>query len=303
MSGEAGTTGTSTRASAAASGPTSAVKIRGSPSKYVKLNVGGALFYTTIDTLTKQDNMLRAMFSGRMEVLTDSEGWILIDRCGKHFNIILNYLRDGQIPLPELQSEIEELHNEAKYYLIQGLVDQCQKALKKKQDEYFPVCRIPVITSQREAQLLISSSSKPIVKLLYNRQNNKYSYTSNSDDNILKNIEMFDKLSVRFNGRVIFVKDVIGGNEEICCWSFYGHSRKVGEISCTSIMYTSEKKQTKVEFPEARILEETLNILLYERLDSQDAEAMHNIGTKLGSFAAAAACHSDEEDDHRVRKT
>ena len=74
MSGEAGTTGTSTRASAATSGPTSAIKIRGSPSKYVKLNVGGALFYTTIDTLTKQDNMLRAMFSGRMEVLTDSEG-------------------------------------------------------------------------------------------------------------------------------------------------------------------------------------------------------------------------------------
>ena len=62
--------------------------------------------------------------------------------------------------MPELQSEIEELHNEAKYYLIQGLVDQCQKVLKKKQDEYFPVCRIPVITSQREAQLLISSSSK-----------------------------------------------------------------------------------------------------------------------------------------------
>ena len=53
---------------------TASVKIRGAPSKYVKLNVGGALFYTTIDTLTKQDNMLRAMFSGRMEVLTDSEG-------------------------------------------------------------------------------------------------------------------------------------------------------------------------------------------------------------------------------------
>ena len=69
---------------------------------------------------------------------------------------------------------------------------------------------------------------------------------SNSDDNMLRNIEMFDKLSVRFNGRVIFVKDVIGGNEEICCWSFYGLGRKVAEISCTSIVYTSEKKQTKV---------------------------------------------------------
>jgi len=45
-----------------------------SNSKYVKLNVGGTLHYTTIGTLTKHDNMLRAMFSGRMEVLTDSEG-------------------------------------------------------------------------------------------------------------------------------------------------------------------------------------------------------------------------------------
>ena len=50
------------------------------PSQYVKLNVGGSLHYTTIATLTKHDNMLRAMFSGRMEVLTDADGWILIGR-------------------------------------------------------------------------------------------------------------------------------------------------------------------------------------------------------------------------------
>lgn len=43
-------------------------------SKYVKLNVGGSLHYTTLQTLGKQDTMLKAMFSGRMEVLTDSEG-------------------------------------------------------------------------------------------------------------------------------------------------------------------------------------------------------------------------------------
>lgn len=48
--------------------------IKGNSSKYVKINVGGSLHYTTIGTLTKQDTMLRAMFSGRMEVLTDSEG-------------------------------------------------------------------------------------------------------------------------------------------------------------------------------------------------------------------------------------
>ena len=44
------------------------------PSEYVKLNIGGSLHYTTITTLRKHDTMLRAMFSGRMEVLTDSEG-------------------------------------------------------------------------------------------------------------------------------------------------------------------------------------------------------------------------------------
>lgn len=46
-------------------------------SKYVKLNVGGALYTTTIGTLTKHDNMLRAMFSGRMELQTDEEGTLI----------------------------------------------------------------------------------------------------------------------------------------------------------------------------------------------------------------------------------
>ena len=68
--------------------------------------------------------------------------------------------------------------------------------------------------------------------------------SSNSDDNMLKNIELFDKLSLRFNGRVLFIKDVIG--DEICCWSFYGQGRKIAEVCCTSIVYATEKKQTKV---------------------------------------------------------
>ena len=58
--------------------------VRGSPSQYVKLNVGGWLYYTTIGTLTKHDSMLRAMFSGRMEVLTDAEGEVdVLKSCNK----------------------------------------------------------------------------------------------------------------------------------------------------------------------------------------------------------------------------
>ena len=47
-----------------------------SANRYVKLNVGGRLFTTSIDTLTKQDNMLRAMFSGRIDVMTDADGMV-----------------------------------------------------------------------------------------------------------------------------------------------------------------------------------------------------------------------------------
>ncbi|XP_055221736.1 BTB/POZ domain-containing adapter for CUL3-mediated RhoA degradation protein 1 isoform X2 [Gorilla gorilla gorilla] len=99
-------------------------------SKYVKLNVGGSLHYTTLRTLTGQDTMLKAMFSGRVEVLTDAGGWVLIDRSGRHFGTILNYLRDGSVPLPESTRELGELLGEARYYLVQGLIEDCQLALQ-----------------------------------------------------------------------------------------------------------------------------------------------------------------------------
>ncbi|KAK9512949.1 hypothetical protein O3M35_001251 [Rhynocoris fuscipes] len=269
--------------------------IEGKPSQYVKLNIGGSLHYTTIGTLTKHDTMLRAMFSGRMEVLTDSEGWILIDRCGKHFGAILSFLRDGLVPLPESCKETAELLAEAKYYCISELVSACEQALMKKERDAEPICRVPLITSPKEEQLLINSTSKPVVKLLINRHNNKYSYTSTSDDNLLKNIELFDKLSLRFSGRVLFIKDVIGSSE-ICCWGFYGHGKKVAEVCCTSIVYAPDKKHTKVEFPEARIYEETLNILLYENRVGPDQELMQATSSR-GAVAGMSSYTSDEEEE------
>lgn len=77
---------------------------------------------------------------------------------------------------------------------------------QQQQAEGIPICRVPLITSQKEELFLISTSTKPVVKLLINRHNNKYSYTNASDDNLLKNIELFDKLSLRFSTRILFVK-------------------------------------------------------------------------------------------------
>ncbi|XP_037314460.1 BTB/POZ domain-containing adapter for CUL3-mediated RhoA degradation protein 2 [Pungitius pungitius] len=230
--------------------------------KYVRINVGGSLFYTTLQVLTRQSCMLRAMFSGKKEVFTDKDGWILIDRSGKHFNSVLCFLRDGTAALPKGRQAVQEVLAEAKFYEVQGLVELCQSSLQGNNE--LPMCVIPLVTSSQEEEKLIQCSTKPVVKLVYNRSNNKYSYTSNSDDHLLKNIELFDRLSLSFNGRVLFIKDVIG--DEICCWSFYGQARKLADVCCTSIVYATEKKQTKVEFPEARIYEETLNTLLYETM-------------------------------------
>ncbi|XP_032446715.1 BTB/POZ domain-containing adapter for CUL3-mediated RhoA degradation protein 2 isoform X2 [Xiphophorus hellerii] len=241
--------------------------------KYVRLNVGGILFFTPLQVLTSQNSLLGAMFGGKTEVFTDKEGWVLIDRSGKHFNSILNYLRDGTVTLPKGRQAVQELLAEAKYYLIQGLVELCQNTLQ------------------------------PVVKLLYNRSNNKYSYTSNSDDNLLKNIELFDRLSLSFNSRVLFFKDVIG--DEICCWSFYGQGRKLAEVCCTSIVYATEKKQTKVEFPEARIYEETLNTLLYETLplpDNSLLEATRRSYNNCGSLSEEEEGPGGTELRERVRR-
>ena len=81
------------------------------------------------------------------------------------------------------------------------------------------------------------------------------------------------QLALVSNTQVLFIKDVIGSNE-ICCWSFYGHGKRIAEVCCTAIVYATDRKNTKVEFPEARIYEETLNCLLYENRTGPDQELM-----------------------------
>ncbi|XP_070020957.1 FH protein interacting protein FIP2 isoform X2 [Nicotiana sylvestris] len=63
------------------------------------------------------------------------QGYIFVDRDGKHFRHILNWLRDGEIP-PLKDSEYAQLLREAEYYQLLGLVDGVKTALsKRKVDE------------------------------------------------------------------------------------------------------------------------------------------------------------------------
>jgi BTB/POZ domain-containing adapter for CUL3-mediated RhoA degradation protein len=160
-------------ASASSGKPTSGLSAMSLSSnhRYVKLNVGGRLFSTSIDTLTKQDNMLRAMFSGRMDVITDSDGYILIDRSGKHFELILNYLRDEDTQCFSMnlegKSEIElyEMLKEAKFYCIQPLISMieqkilCNKSLNSP-EPYYGSSIVSMITSKNDLIKILSSTDK-----------------------------------------------------------------------------------------------------------------------------------------------
>jgi len=85
---------------------------------------------------------------------------VFIDRCGKHFGTILNFLRDGSVPLPETCVEISEIMAETKYYGVSELHEACEQALQKKKNRNTNVTWVTLITSQNEAQKLISVSSK-----------------------------------------------------------------------------------------------------------------------------------------------
>ncbi|GIL64512.1 hypothetical protein Vafri_18391 [Volvox africanus] len=68
----------------------------------VTLNVGGRKFTTSVNTLRNAPNpsLFNAMFSGRHKLTKDEEGCYFIDRDGRHFHDILNFLRDGHFNYP-----------------------------------------------------------------------------------------------------------------------------------------------------------------------------------------------------------
>ena len=118
-------------------------------SSTIKLNVGGHFFTTSLQTLTKDPNsMLAAMFSGKFEMKPSEDGSFFIDRDGTHFRFILNYLRNGELILPEGATFLKELEAEAKFYQIQGILDE----LKPKTPKHFEESEI--LTNEEHRSVL-----------------------------------------------------------------------------------------------------------------------------------------------------
>eukprot|EP01084_Bolivina_argentea_P048687 89679_1 len=79
----------------------------------ITLNVGGIKFETTLSTLTKYENsVLAKMFQGNFSLKPSKDGSYFIDRNGTFFEYILDFLRTGQINIPDINKE----------YIIKGLL-------------------------------------------------------------------------------------------------------------------------------------------------------------------------------------
>ncbi|XP_071499863.1 BTB/POZ domain-containing protein KCTD21-like [Diadema antillarum] len=89
---------------------------------YVGLNVGGTIYETSEMTLTSQpESFFTSLLSGNFTSARDERGNYRIDRDGKIFRYILNYLRDNELILPEGFNKLALLEREADFYQLQSL--------------------------------------------------------------------------------------------------------------------------------------------------------------------------------------
>ena len=69
------------------------------------------------------------MFNGSIPIVLDSlKQHYFIDRDGKMFRYVLNYLRSSRLLIPETFDEFEALYEEAKFYDLAGLIKDVELA-------------------------------------------------------------------------------------------------------------------------------------------------------------------------------
>lgn len=88
----------------------------------IELNVGGYFYSTTKRTITSEPNNSLVELIGENSGCKDSSNRIFIDRDGKLFRFILDFLRNKNVLLPDNFFERESLRREAKFFKLENMV-------------------------------------------------------------------------------------------------------------------------------------------------------------------------------------
>ena len=94
-------------------------------SRVIDLNVGGYHYSTTLETIKNEpENLLIDLIESSKQKIGSNR--IFIDRDGKLFRFILDYLRNKSLILPENFSEKTLLKREAVFFKLKKLVDMLE---------------------------------------------------------------------------------------------------------------------------------------------------------------------------------
>eukprot|EP01084_Bolivina_argentea_P234609 394976_1 len=89
------------------------------------LNIGGTKYQTTLTTLSRYPNsVLFKMFEGKFSLKPNKDGSYFIDRNGKYFDLILDYMRTGKLIIPDQNQKylLNHLLSESEFYQIMPLI-------------------------------------------------------------------------------------------------------------------------------------------------------------------------------------
>lgn len=97
------------------------------------------------------------MFNGTIPIVLDTlKQHYFIDRDGKVFRFVLNFMRTGHLSLPQNFDDYETLLEEAKYYQLDEMCRQIEQKLNK-------------ITKQAEEKSLIYESNLGKLNFTFNK--------------------------------------------------------------------------------------------------------------------------------------
>lgn len=90
----------------------------------VHIDVGGCIYTSSLETLTRfADSRLTKMFNGSLPIVLDAlKQHYFIDRDGKSFRHVLNFMRTGRLVLPADFNDFETLIAEARFYELDEMV-------------------------------------------------------------------------------------------------------------------------------------------------------------------------------------